>query len=322
MWVWGDEERKMSPSFLSREGGLNGTADKRLQRYIAARLGPLPGWTMGYGFDLHEWVNESILDQWHDNMQQHLGWKHLLGARSKKNKLDQISERMDYSSYEQHRPDYDKYVETIAIRANKPAFSEDRFRTKENGWPNKDYTIDDMRRGLWHSTMAGGVANIWGNLQRRGFWPTMAEGVANIWGYLQDGGSDQNQTGTRPFPNPEWFKTYSEFFEDRFHNDLVRCSSLTNGVCLNSPSHTFYIFYKENTSSISMDLSRMDVARKGIAVDTRKEYVEINIVKLDPINQTWTAPYQSDWAIAVDQTVVAGGSDTVPPQNPNGILVQ
>ena len=40
MWAWGDEQRKWTPIGV---GGINGVPDKRLQRYIAARLGPLPG---------------------------------------------------------------------------------------------------------------------------------------------------------------------------------------------------------------------------------------------------------------------------------------
>ena len=54
LWAWGDDQRKQTPIRWS----INGEADQRLQRYIAARLGPLPGWTMGYGFDLDEWVKE------------------------------------------------------------------------------------------------------------------------------------------------------------------------------------------------------------------------------------------------------------------------
>jgi hypothetical protein len=58
IWVWGDEQRRMTP----KKWGINGQVDRRLQRYICARLGPLPGWSMGYGFDLQEWVKESDLD--------------------------------------------------------------------------------------------------------------------------------------------------------------------------------------------------------------------------------------------------------------------
>jgi hypothetical protein len=38
IWKWGDDDRKMNP----KKWGLNGTVDRRLQRYVAARLGPLP----------------------------------------------------------------------------------------------------------------------------------------------------------------------------------------------------------------------------------------------------------------------------------------
>ena len=77
LWTWGDEQRNMTPA----RWGINGNVDKRLQRYIGARLGPLPGWTMGYGFDLDEWVKVSELDVWRDYMHDHLGWPHLLGGR-------------------------------------------------------------------------------------------------------------------------------------------------------------------------------------------------------------------------------------------------
>ncbi|MAG93645.1 MAG: hypothetical protein CMJ48_07840, partial [Planctomycetaceae bacterium] len=44
---------------------------------------------------------------------------------------------------------------------------EDRFRIRHSKtYADKDYTMEMTRRGLWHSTMAGGVANIWGHLPR------------------------------------------------------------------------------------------------------------------------------------------------------------
>jgi hypothetical protein len=80
-WAWGDERRKWTPVGLT--GGINGPVDQRLQRYIAARLGPLPGWTMGYGFDLQEWVTEPQVGKWAEYMHQHLGWDHLLMGRGR-----------------------------------------------------------------------------------------------------------------------------------------------------------------------------------------------------------------------------------------------
>jgi len=104
IWTWGDEQRKMTP----KKWGINGQADRRLQRYICARLGPLPGWSMSYGFDLQEWVNQNDLRKWHEYMHRHLGWFHFLGGRAPD--LTQIYDGLDYSSYQQHRPDYDVYV--------------------------------------------------------------------------------------------------------------------------------------------------------------------------------------------------------------------
>ena len=85
LWAWGDSGRQQNPTLLSSEGGINGPADLRLQRYIAGRLGPLPGWTMGYGYDLFEWVGGGELSFWRNHMHNLMGWAHLLGARGSTN---------------------------------------------------------------------------------------------------------------------------------------------------------------------------------------------------------------------------------------------
>jgi hypothetical protein len=131
IWAWGDEQRRMTP----KKWGINGKVDRRLQRYICARLGPLPGWSMGYGFDLQEWVNEKDLRTWHEYMHSHLGWFHFLGGRAPD--LTQICDGLDYSSYQQHRPDYNIYVKSIMQYPNKPTFLEDRFRVRKNVYPDR-----------------------------------------------------------------------------------------------------------------------------------------------------------------------------------------
>jgi hypothetical protein len=229
---------------------------------------------MGYGYDLWEWVKGEELTSWHKFMHEHFGWKHLLGARSWTNSLKQLSEAMDYSSYEQHRPDYDKYVETIAARPGRPSFSEDRFRIRGQA---KDYTMEETRRGLWHSTMAGGVANIWGNLK---------EG-------RRPGG------GSLVYPRPEWIKTYSVFFQNRFRIDMVRGKDITDGVCLKRPDSVHYVFYKEDATSIEMDLSQMKGAQPAIAVDTARPYAEVDLGRLTAEEHIWKAPFETDWAVAV-----------------------
>lgn len=192
IWMWGDESRRQTPL----KWGANSEIDQRLQRYIAARLGPLPGWSMGYGFDLFEWTNTQMLDKWHHYMHQHMGYFHFLGARSHKRQLTQISEKMDYASYEQHQPDYQQYVASVEKRPYKPSFSEDRFRIRNNSkYPDKDYNLTLTRRGLWHSTMAGGVANIWGNLAKPD--------------------SSSNQAFSLTYPNFKQLKTYDIFFFEK-----------------------------------------------------------------------------------------------------------
>lgn len=281
IWAWGDHSRHQTPRDLA--GGINGPVDQRLQRYIAARLGPVPGWTMGYGFDLWEWVDGEALTQWHDFMHENFGWLHLLGARATKNTLEQLSEAMDYSGYEQHRPDYAKYVETIQRRPDKPSFSEDRFRLRNEGRA-KDYTAEETRRGLWHSTMAGGIANIWGNL-------------------LDNGGTRDSELGSARYPNKDQIKTHFVFFNDRgrFVGGMERADSPGRGqrTRVLRCGHAAYVFYRENAASIRMDLSQMPGPAGAVAVDTKKPYEEMDIGPLTATEQNWQAPYASDWAIAV-----------------------
>ena len=274
LWMWGDESRRMTPA----KWGINGKADQRLQRYIAARLGPLPGWTAGYGFDLWEWVDGRQLADWHANLHRHFGWTHLLGARWEKNELTQATEALDYSSYEQHQPDYAKYVETIEKRPGRPSFSEDRFRVREpSPYPDKDYDLERTRRGLWHSTMAGGVANIWGYLV-----PSAEEG------------------GSRPYPNREQILTYAKFFEQRFVPGMKRENGLTDGVALvgQKEGKDLVVIYKENSSEIPVTLTRFSKGMRGVAVDATKPYREIPIMV--PQEGIWKAPHASDWALALE----------------------
>ena len=290
MWVWGDDQRDQTPY----KWGMNGAVDKRLQRYIAARLGPLPGWTMGYGFDLNEWVDQQDLQEWHAYMHQHLGWTHFLGGRSVGPNIyypgvefPQVYEGLDYSGYEQHQPTYEAYVAAIEARPLKPTFSEDRFRVRDpSPYPDKDYTLELTRRGLWNSTMAGGVAN--------------------IWGYLP------NPSVSQPYPNKDHIKTYSLFFQDRFFTDMQRANDLTDSYCLKRPDNSLFLFYKEDADTMMIDLSAWDGKGRAAAVDTKLPYLELGL-SLTPGIQTWQAYYKSDWAIVVEpfdiQSISKNGED-------------
>jgi hypothetical protein len=268
IWAWGDEARRWTPIGV---GGINGTPDRRIQRYIAARLGPLPGWTMGYGFDLQEWVNESQVGSWAQYLHEHFGWQHMVWGRGR------AHPELDVKSYsgksDNGKPfSYDDAVSKLNSDLSRPHLYEERFTyLREGAW-----TMENTRRALWHYTLAGGMGSWWG------FYKL---GVA--------------ESPLPPYPNPEQLRTVNQFWADRFLLDMERANSLTDGYCLKTTTNADYVFYKESTNSIAMDLSSMAGALPAVAVDTKLEYAEIDLGTLTATSQSWTAPYVSDWAIAV-----------------------
>ena len=283
IWPWGDHQRSQTSRSLT--GGIGGVIDKRLQSYIAARLGPIPGWSMGYGFDLDEWVTASQVKAWRDSMHQHMGWCHFLGGRpvGPNHGTDHTSNALwnkglDYSSYEHHRPTYEVYLAAVQAKPGQPVMSEDRFRIRTGRYPEKDYNEELTRRGLYHSTMAGGVANIWG------IHPDISPGGV--------------------YPNKSQIKTYSVFFHDkgRFLADMVSVNQLSGDAdtrILFSRSAQSFVLYRENTDAIQVDLTGMPVSLSTVAVDTKKAYSEIHLGDLQPIALTIKLPEFSDWVVAV-----------------------
>lgn len=282
-WAWGDESRHQTPV----KWGINGKADQRLQRYIAARLGPLPGWTMGYGFDLDEWVTEHQLKTWRDFMHDQMGWPHLLGGRhgepnqgTDHSMARSWNQGMDYASYEHHRPTPEVYRAALNTIPTQPVFSEDRFRIRQSKqYRQKDYDEHMTRRGLWQSAMSGGVANIWGRLEEN---PEINQGF---------GASD-------PYPHPEWIKTWSIFFAKFFAND-AEPKQPDHSLQLVSQVNHRRIIYAEETNKVSLGPSPNSPILRTIAIDTLKPYAELEIQPgtTEDGNLAWKSPYKSDWAL-------------------------
>lgn len=330
LWLWGSDNSGRNRSGPWGIGGHASPTARFLLRTIAARLGPLPGWSMGYGFDLDRWVHDpegrwtqgpEVLPNWYQDFKETLGaWPHIIGARAHTCNFQDYPKHDhppstifwhgDYAGYVNFRPAYGLYVETIDQVPGCLAFQEDRNRIRGGTrYAPKDYLDPYMVvRGLWHSTMAGGVANIWGNLSAEG----------------NEGGSLPFNTGRIqgvPVRVKEQIKTYARFFfaERRFRTDLIRDNALTDFqhvyrlqpkpdagnynlcVCLRSqgtePNH--FVFYRENCGDILLDLSPMSGPQPAVAVDVRLPYREIVIGELTPCRQRWQAPYASDWAVAV-----------------------
>ncbi len=288
LWTWGDESRKWTPKGV--QGGINGATDRRLQRYIAARLGPLPGWTMGYGFDLHEWTNTEELNSWSAYLHDHFGWQHLLAARgfilsgpNNVNSYDGFGRNVPLHTTRNGPKDYQEIVEDMESITATPHFYEERHTYKRLGF-NLD--MDDTRRLLWWEVMAGGMGGFFG------FYPP-----------------DGRSFGGHPYPNPEQLRAHYTFWHThrRFLLDMQRADKLSSNdaYVLKNADNTRYVLYKEAADVIEIDLSQMNSPQRAVAVDTKKAYAEVDLGTLKPTNQTIKLPFSSDWAIAVGDSPVS-----------------
>lgn len=280
-WRWGDESRKWTP--IGLEGGINGTVDQRVTRYFAARLGPLPGWSMGYGFDLAEWTSVSELQVWFDDFQAWLGWEHYLSARA--GDLQRSSGLINgYAQGDQELgdfftdtfPSYSTIAEDLNGDKNTPHLLEER-----NVLGRWGVDATDTRRLMWRTAIAGGMAGWYGFMN------------------YSDKGPDPVFGGDPGYPNPQELKAHRTFWKNRFLLDLERSNSLTDGHALVSGDNTKYVFYKEGASSIDVDLSGMSGSQPAVAVNTGEPYNEINLGTLPPEQQTINLPANGDWAIAI-----------------------
>lgn len=321
-WLYGSDayDGESGPRNL---GGPRSTPARRVLRQIAGRLGPIPGWSIGYGFDLHLWADAEELSWYRSYLEERLGgWVHPVGARADtfesyprensivRRPLSSVYWSGDYAGHYDYRVPYRHYVRTYEA-FEKAAFQEDRFRIRESDqFQAKDYTPEMTVRGLWHSTMAGGVANIWGNLLPH----------------------SENERGSEPYDNgargelrgveftvdvKDEIAAYSAFWfdEGRFSADLVRADALSGrepgaevlsgsdptpvSVALRGAGFDRFVFYAEETATVRMDLSRSDSALSTVAIDTRRPYEEIELGMFAPEETVWEAPRTSDWAIAV-----------------------
>jgi hypothetical protein len=266
-WVWGDKARKLTPKTY-------GIDVDQLYKEIAARLAPLPGWTVGYGFDLFEWASAREIEQFRQTLRDYSSYHHLVGGRGHKNQYKVISNNLDFASWEWHQPDYQEYRTHLEKAQGQPAFSEDRFRIRTpTRYPEKDYNPELTRRGLWHSAMAGGVANIWGN-------------------------KPKDQKFSAPYPNKNAIKTYSQVIDNHFTVGMKPDNSLIDsGYCLREENQQA-ICYTEEVSTVTINTNQIDGVQQIIAVDTQENYQEIPI-PVTGNSTTWSAPKQSDWAFII-----------------------
>jgi len=268
LWYSGDCSRSQCVQAGFGTNGARSDGEKRLLRYIGARLAPLPGWIMGYGFDIVEDTTTDDLRGWGNYLRSKMGWKHLLGARDQSDSYTYTywPEADWYSKGNYFNgASYNDVVGVYESDVSVPHAFDERWwtsRLDENG----------LRRQLWNNMMAGGVSAIWG---ATGPWE-----------------SD-------PYVNPNWFKTYFTFWKNRTISGLTRDNSLSSGKVLRAEDFSNYVFYAENASSLTYNLTNSTQSLPVVAIDAKGAYSEISLGLKDAKAHTWAAPYTSDWVIAV-----------------------
>ncbi|MFP4144287.1 MAG: DUF5060 domain-containing protein [Phycisphaeraceae bacterium] len=305
LWAWGDEShRKWTPAGLP--GGINGKVDRRIQRYIADRLGPLPGWSIGYGFDLFEWTSQEEVSAWANFINERSGWVHNFSARglpllgpdgteasAPPNFLDSYASLIRGGQILQtdaSRPvddgGPDSYAETLENVQNDPArpiIYEERHAYKrywnrgDSAWPTTD--MDGTRRLYWWWTMAGGAGG---------------------WIGFYDGGVSR----PGPYPNPEQLRTHGQFWKDRLELDMVPANELAGGtpvtgVALADPARDRIVIYVEDASEVALRLGECEGPWQAVAVDARQPYAEQPLDAVEAGDQTLELPGKSDWAVSL-----------------------
>lgn len=345
IWLWGADSYKVGWGGRHGPGGIGGPmsgTDKRLNRYIAARLGPIPGWSMGYGFDLEAYIDAGELQEWYEFLKGYLyNWEHLIGGRGDekdtwdrkadpdgdgyvgvifRNEMQSGPQDIfwtggDYIGLYDYRVPYLWYRKSLefAKPRNKPVLQEDRFRIRTSkDWFPKDYSPDLTRRGLWHSMMAGGVGNIWGNEL-----PIAINSGSQYYNNNQKG-SIQDVVDFKVDIKDE-IKLWNDFWfkNGHFKTNYIIANELTNyrlgvtiwdtsptggyiTVALRSPEYNNFIFYTESASEVKMDLSMMKDSKPALILNVitgekRRIDLKAQIYKSYDLEKT------SDWIIAVGE---------------------
>jgi hypothetical protein len=284
-----------------------------VQRYIADRLGPLPGWSMGYGFDLFEWTNQQQVSDWANFLTDRMGWDHLLSARG--------LPLLGPDGKENSAPP--TFVDGYAsLRRNGQVLQTDSNAVSgaDDGGPDRfleareDVLNDPARAILYEERHAyqrywAGGGPAWPTTSMDGtrklvWWWTMAGGAGGWIGFY-----DENSTasGDGPYPNPEQLQTHHTFWADRFELDMEVNNDLTGGpqerqYALQSPSTGAIVVFAEDADSIRLNLSDFPHDFQAVLVDTEAAYAEIGLGQLAPTTELIDLTSRGrprDWAVAL-----------------------
>ena len=314
IWAWGDNDRKQTPNHLG--DGFRGKRHRRLIRYIAARLGPLPGWSMNFGFDTIEMPSaEADTTWWADEMNRTMGWPHILTSRGwKDNRFGANSfagfggNPYDLETTDKGPADYEEIRKHMEIHRNKPSIYEERHTyNRWNCWPTRVSDPDRLngtgcRRLIWWEAMAGGMGGFFGHFSER----------FNQYGPFRPEGP----CGYHPDSLKRAFRTYREFWK---HGRLRLSMSPdkgrirgAKGYCLVAADKKHFIFFVEEADSVTIDLNGMPDSQPVVSVDGRADYDKIDKGKLTAGVHTIRLGPTSDWALAIGEFDPETSGNTVP----------
>jgi len=301
IWAWGDNDRNQTPNHLG--DGFRGQRHQRLIRYIAARLGPLPGWSMNFGFDTIEMPNaEADCAWWADKMNETMGWSHILTSRGWDNASFGAhsyagfgGNPYDLETTDKGPADYAEIKQDMDGRTNKPSIYEERHTyNRWKCWPGSVPDPDRLnetgsRRLIWWEAMAGGMGGFFGHFSER----------FNQYGPFDPDGP----CGYHPDSLKRAFSTYREFWKDgrlklSMSPDNTRASGAI-GYCLAAADKKHFVFFVEDADSVTINLSGMPGSQPVIAVDANADYAEIDKGSLTAGVHTIQLGSTSDWAIAI-----------------------
>jgi hypothetical protein len=200
LWMWGKGE---TGDFSTLPGGHDGAHSRRLNRYVAARLGPVPGWSMGIGWDVEFWADEAKVKWWLDDLVPQLGgWHHWIGLRYSDSDVENgrdpdpanegryLARGVRWNTLRPGTEQYagwehwatttsDEEIEAgLAAIPDRPMMSEDRFRRRDGAWPQKDMAADDEILTEIPRWASHGVGAIYGRLidgaEGSDVWPNKA----------------------------------------------------------------------------------------------------------------------------------------------------
>lgn len=160
LWQYADSQRAGASSDLP--GGENGIVAQRLDRYVSARLGPVPGWSLGYGFDCWESISAANIGVWVNRIASRMGWFHWIGARFVDTRTGPRRLGNPHDNCEDDKVRYGGYP-ACAEDWNAATTAPPQYAGWEQFWPeivqrNERTTAGDIVFGIVASAAAGELA--------------------------------------------------------------------------------------------------------------------------------------------------------------------